>query len=1202
MKTRILSLVLVLSMVLTLFAGLSLTASAETISWVKTDLENIGAEDVVLIVYTKDSKNYAMQNYGTPPKPTEVTVSEERIISTVADNLQWNINYADGQFTAQPNGNTTNYLYCSNANNGVMVGTSTDNNSFIIDSDSGYIYNLGTERYLGLYNTQDFRCYTSVNNNIKDQTVTFYVKQISEEPEIVDFTALAAKIAEADALKAEDYTSESWAILSTALDAAKAVKDSGSSTQAEVNDALAALTEAMEQLIPVVDAGEEWLKTDLADILSTDTAVIVYTKNNETFAMSNSDVPPKPVSVSVSNGKIVSKVTENVKWNIDHTDGTFTAQPNGDTSKYLYCTDSNNGVKIGNNTDSNTFTIDTDSGYIYNLATERYLGLYNTQDFRCYTSVNNNIADQSVAFYVLQVTPVVLDSITLSGDYRTTFNKNTAFNHDGLIVTAHYDDASEKDVTADVTITEPDMSIAGTKTVTVSYTEGEVTKTATYDITVTNIDLVTIYIADQTYTSELYYYAYGTGGETHAWHGEKMEFYGTDWENWWVWKVIVDRSLYQTVIFNNNGDKKTTDEHSLNLTGVNGNQYAAYLNGEWVLYPSDLYMAKDKDGNEISNKVPATCTEDGSITYPSVLGGEDKVVVVPKTGHNWSEWEPTDPYTREHTRRCLNEGCNQTDTKPCDYVDGKCQYCQHAEPTKYTVTFMANGSQFTTITDYAGAEISLPVNVPAVLDYQFVGWVSDVNAADASAKISSYVMGEADATLYALYCQTAGTPEGFYLVEGEYTPSHGDRLLIVGEITEGEYAGAYKALSNAPGTAEATVNDKMATASDSCIWYVGIGENGTYLSTDKLIANGDPGAQIINVKALKLNSSALAFNNISDSSANTNNTGALEFIQVMQDGAAVGFAIRGAYNTLRYLVFNGTFSKGDSTGKTTVQLYKYQEGTGSTTYATLIPCFAGASLAVDSGYLKLNFYAQNVNEDYYVTFTGPTGYVDANEKYYFNGGKVTYPVAYKDYDKTVTAKLFIEGASEPVCTLEYSVFDYLKYDNYHEDTDEADVVSSLYDLCRLVQATVGKQTTVPDGVSVAVVQPVAANDAEMTGEGNDTVTYYGSSLLMRDEIVIRHYFTFNGSAEGYTAEGGELTRLSETSKYYYIDVSNIGAKNLSTKYTVVLKDAEDNAVYTINYSALSYANKVISSNQADPLLSTAYALYAYNAAAVDYFS
>ena len=89
--------------------------------------------------------------------------------------------------------------------------------------------------------------------------------------------------------------------------------------------------------------------------------------------------------------------------------------------------------------------------------------------------------------YEITVNNRALSSITLSGDYPTTFNVGDEFSHEGMTVTATYDNNTSEDVTADATFEGYDMSTAGTQTVTVSYTKGDVTKTATYDITVSSV-------------------------------------------------------------------------------------------------------------------------------------------------------------------------------------------------------------------------------------------------------------------------------------------------------------------------------------------------------------------------------------------------------------------------------------------------------------------------------------------------------------------------------------------------------------------------------------------------------------------------------------------------------------------------------------------------------------------------------------------
>ena len=81
-------------------------------------------------------------------------------------------------------------------------------------------------------------------------------------------------------------------------------------------------------------------------------------------------------------------------------------------------------------------------------------------------------------------TPKVLSAITLSGEYPTTFHQGDEFSHEGMTVTAEYEGGKTADVTASATFSGYDMDNTGVQTVTVSYTENEVTKTATYEITV----------------------------------------------------------------------------------------------------------------------------------------------------------------------------------------------------------------------------------------------------------------------------------------------------------------------------------------------------------------------------------------------------------------------------------------------------------------------------------------------------------------------------------------------------------------------------------------------------------------------------------------------------------------------------------------------------------------------------------------------
>ena len=163
----------------------------------------------------------------------------------------------------------------------------------------------------------------------------------------------------------------------------------------DVYSNLVTITQAA-QSAPVTTV--DWTLTDLADITEDDVFVIVG-DNGSTYAMGNDNgtSAPAAVAVTIENDKLSKEPAANIQWNLNDngTDG-YTFYPNGDDETWLYCTNSNNGVKVGTG-DANIFTID--KGYLYNSGQRRYVGVYNSQDWRCYTNTTGNIADQSFSFY-----------------------------------------------------------------------------------------------------------------------------------------------------------------------------------------------------------------------------------------------------------------------------------------------------------------------------------------------------------------------------------------------------------------------------------------------------------------------------------------------------------------------------------------------------------------------------------------------------------------------------------------------------------------------------------------------------------------------------------------------------------------------------------------------------------------------------------
>ena len=153
-------------------------------NWKETDLSNIEAGDIYVIV-GNNGNNFALANdkgTASAPAAVAVTVNGNYITGNVADNIKWNVsgNATDG-YTFYPNGTTESWLYCTNTNNGVRVGTN-DNKTFTLDN--GYLKHNGTSRYVGIYNSQDWRCYLDTEGNIKGQTFKFYKYIGAPEPTI----------------------------------------------------------------------------------------------------------------------------------------------------------------------------------------------------------------------------------------------------------------------------------------------------------------------------------------------------------------------------------------------------------------------------------------------------------------------------------------------------------------------------------------------------------------------------------------------------------------------------------------------------------------------------------------------------------------------------------------------------------------------------------------------------------------------------------------------------------------------------------------------------------------------------------------------------------------------------------------------------------------------------------------------------------
>jgi hypothetical protein len=99
----------------------------------------------------------------------------------------------------------------------------------------------------------------------------------------------------------------------------------------------------------------------------------------------------------------------------------------------------------------------------------------------------------------------------------------------------------------------------------------------------------------------------------------------------------------------------------------------------------------------------------------------------------------------------------------------------------------------------------------------------------------------------------------------------------------------------------------------------------------------------------------------------------------------------------------------------------------------------------------------------------------------------------------------------------------------------------------------------------------------LSNTAEDQIKYYGSSLLLENNTVIRHYFTladasvdvssFNVIANGKSAE------VNQKGNVYYVDIENISPKALGDTYT--LQISTSTGTMTINYSCMTYVASIL---------------------------
>lgn len=239
---------------------------------------------------------------------------------------------------------------------------------------------------------------------------------------------------------------------------------------------------------------------------------------------------------------------------------------------------------------------------------------------------------QQKVYIFKQAAPKVLDHISLSGTYPTEFFVGDAFDYTGLVVTAHYTNGKTATVTP-TSVSSPDMSAKAIKTVTVSYTENEVTKTATYDINITERGKYTVTLADD--SSELEESTAGAGVvlPTRSAIGD-YTFYG-----WSETEVDTETSTVPTLVTIAGGKYYPTEDIILYPVYTKGSETTGWVKTALDAVTEGVYIIYNQNGAPFNGNlskghgecVDETITFSGE-TATSIPSGAIEITFISVTG------------------------------------------------------------------------------------------------------------------------------------------------------------------------------------------------------------------------------------------------------------------------------------------------------------------------------------------------------------------------------------------------------------------------------------------------------------------------------------------------------------------------------------------------------------------------------------------
>ena len=409
--------------------------------------------------------------------------------------------------------------------------------------------------------------------------------------------------------------------------------------------------------------------------------------------------------------------------------------------------------------------------------------------------------------------------------------------------------------------------------------------------------------------------------------------------------------------------------------------------------------------------------------------------------------------------------------------------------------------------------------------------------------------------------------------------------------------------------------------------------------TDELMAIAHPGhSKIYTTDTYATRSTSLADNYFvrtgdaakwakaySDRIQKNLDAGKTEF-EITADNASYPPSISGIQNGITAYAINQMTWTTDKAAVTLNATGSAKSFTFTAEYASKSPevSLYGRSITLKDN-IDVNYYMEMSDSvfehDAYLEFKigGQTYKLNASDAAEVNeNGKTLYkfscPVNAAQMSDTIETRIVIDNKTEEEYS--YSVKEYAtellsKSNEYPAETIK--LVKALLNYGTAAQNFFKYNTDKPANAGLSDIdKAVAAADfaaykavikTDSANSQSNGLTYYGSSLICKSEMTVRHYFIVNEGCDinnykfSYVnADGNEvsLTPKKASDGVYCVDINGIMARNLNSNYACKVTGKNKACIFELDYGPFSYSQKVINSgNSSEELKNLVNALYWY---------